>query len=437
MTEPNTVAIDALRFDPLNPRTISDLELAHLSHSLAEFGFVQPVVARRSDNLVIGGHQRIEAARRLGWTEVPVLWWEGNDRAARALNLALNKIQGDWDNARLADVLAELASVESLNEALLGFDTTLTSLAGFDTSEVLALLGSALKAEGQAEDLAAVIRRLSGASSTAARSQVGELWQLGPHRVICGDAQDPEVVHRLCEGLSPGMLFTDPPYNVGYRAETDGAGSASSGRPVGRRKAKLGQIKGDALDDKDHHLLVSSALANASRVLAPGSAVYVCGGTTNTSLYDEVFVHAGLLKASILIWDKGEFAFGRRDYQSQYELIYYGWKRGEGHRFFGGRAQTDIWTIPRDPAAFYVHPTQKPVALAKRAISNSTAPGEAVLDLFGGSGSTVIAAEQTGRRALVVELDPRFIDVILARWEAVSGQEARRSDCAALEVEHA
>ena len=416
--------IKDLVLDPLNPRGMTDTERAELAGSLEQFGFLQPVIARGSDRLVIGGHQRIEAARQLGWTEVPVIWWEGSDQDARALNLALNKIQGSWDEAKLADVLAELAGVESLQEALRGFDTTETALAGFDEREVLAALEAKLGDGPPAEDLTALAGALVRAPDRSASAQPGVFYELGPHRLLCGDARDLEAVRRLIGVAEPAMLWTDPPYGVNYSAEGS-RGAASSGRPAGRRDRPLGSIAGDDLEPEAHAGLVTAALCNAAAVLAPGSAVYVCGGTSTTTLYDAAFADAGLAKSSIVVWDKGRFAFGRRDYQSQYELVYYGWKRGARHRFFGGRAQSDIWLVPTDAAAGYVHPTQKPVALAERAIRNSSGAGDTVLDLFGGSGSSLIAAEQAGRRAFLLELDPLYVDVIVGRWEAFTGLRAR------------
>ena len=418
------VGIADLRLDDLNPRRIAPQELAKLRRSLQEFGMVQPIVARRSDQLVIGGHQRLQAAIAEGWSEVPVIWWEGSDKQARALNLALNKISGQWDEAKLATVLSELADVESLSDALLGFETTWTSLAGFDTREVLAALDNELGSGQNVEDLAALAANLLG-QRPEPKAQPGDLFALGPHRLLCGDARDEAAVTRLCQASAPSLLFCDPPYGVSYSAETVGKRKASSGRTTGRVRRPLGQIVEDDLEPPEHLSLITAALKNAVAVLSVGSGVYVCGGTSTTSVYDTAFKEAGLVKSSIIIWDKGEFSLGRKDYQSQFELIYYGWPRGGAHRFFGGRAQADIWLIPRDATASYVHPTQKPVALAERAMRNSTLGGEAVLDLFGGSGSTLIAAERCGRKALLLELDPRYIETTIARWEAYTGLHAQ------------
>jgi DNA modification methylase len=418
------VPIESLNPDPLNPRVMPPSGMAALVRSIGEFGFVEPLVARPSDRLIIGGHMRFVAAGQLGLTHVPVVWFEGDDKAARALNLALNKIGGAWDEAKLATVLAELADVDSLSSALAGFDPTATTLAGFDESEVLAAIGEHLPSDEREEDLAALARSLVRPAERASLTHLGSGFVLGGHRVVCGDARDGHAVAALCKNTAPTMLSADPPFGVGYSAEGAPGRAASSGRPPGRRDRPLGSIAGDDLDADAHAALVTRALQNAAAVLTPGGAVYVCGGTSTTTLYDAAFEAAGFTKSTIVVWDKGSPTLGRRDYQSEFELIWYGWKRGAAHSFYGDRTQTDIWRIPRDVATTYVHPTQKPVALAERAIRNSSRPGEAVLDLFGGSGSTLIAAERAGRRALVMEIDPHFVDVIVARWEAFTGRRA-------------
>ena len=421
--ETETIAVASLVLDEHNPRTMPAKQLADLRRSLERFGVVEPIVARRSDRLVIGGHQRIEAARALGLEAVPVICWEGSDAEARALNLALNKIDGDWDRTKLAQALADLAAVESFEDALKGFDPALTELAGFDAGEVLAALEAELRGTAPGEDLATLIAGTQPRREPL--SVLGEGYALGRHRLLCADARKGEAVARLCAELTPALLFTDPPYNVDYRAEVDASGRASSGRRTGRRVRPLGPIANDDLSPDDYQGLLEDALTNASAILAPGAPVYVCGGSSTTTAYDAAFAAAGFVKSAIIIWDKGTTTLGRKDYQSHYELIWYGWKAGAAHSFFGTRSECDIWELPRDPSAYYLHPTQKPVALAARAIANSTKPGATVLDLFAGSGTTLTAAEEEGRSALLLERDPAYVDIIVARWEALSGERAQ------------
>ena len=418
------VPLEDLHPDALNPRRISAAERAKLRRSIREFGMVQPVVARRTDHTIIGGHQRYQAARDEGWAQVPVIWWDGPDKQARALNLALNRITGEWDEGKLAEVLADLADVGSLSDALLGFETDLTSLAGFDPKDVLRTL-EALESSGAGEeDLSALASALLDGRQAPIAS-LGDMFALGPHRLICGDSRDRAVLARLTTQVRPDLLFTDPPYGVAYVAEPTGKRAASSGRGSGRHRRPLGPIAEDDLNPEQHSAFITDLSKAAAELLRPGAPIYLCGGTSTTSIYDAAFLNAGFAKSSIIVWDKGSFSFGRKDYQSQYELIYYGWLRGAEHPFMGGRAQSDIWLIPRDPSQHYIHPTQKPVALAQRAIRNSSRAGDAVLDLCGGSGSTLIACEQEARRALIVELDPRYADAIVARWESFTGKKAQ------------
>lgn len=418
------ILISELRRDERNPRSMPEIQRKRLRDSIEAFGFVDPIIVRRSDKLLIGGHQRLTAAEELGLKQVPVVWWEGDDRQARALNLALNQIEGEWEETKLATVLAELAGVESLEQTLRSFDTSLTGLAGFDSKQVLKTLAAGLKSQSAAEDLASLASRDPGRSDTPALAKAGDLFHLGAHRLLCGDSSDVGALKRLCHDDRPSLLFSDPRYNASYSADA-ASGRNPFGRTSGRKARPLGEIANDQLSATDFGGFVSCVLRNAVTVLEPAASVYLCGGTSTTAAYDAAFESAGLVKASVIVWDKIDFTVGRRDYQSQFELLYYGWPKGRRHRFFGGRSQSDIWTIPRDAAASYLHSTQKPVALAARAMRNSTLPGEAVLDMFGGSGSTLIAAQQSGRRAFLMELEPRFVDVAIARWQALTGDRAR------------
>jgi DNA modification methylase len=413
------IPLASLRPDPANTNTMDAAEMAKLVRSLERFSFVDPIIVRESDGKVLGGNQRLEAARQLGLATLPVIYWEGSDEEFRVLSLALNKIHGHFDEALLAKTLADLADVGSIQEALRGFDTEFTALAGFDENEVLRLLGEHLNDTSAGENLAALVGP-SETSPPATSTTLGDGFELGGHRVLCGDALDSDTVAALVGDSVVATVFTDPPYGVAYKPPAGRSGRQPRQRDWQRRHA----IANDDLSQEQHRAFMTAALRNVANALAPGRAIYVCGGYSTTTVYDAAFESAGLSKSGIIVWDKGEVTLGRKDYASRYELIWYGWKPGAAHRFFGPKTESDIWGIPRDPAAFYLHPTQKPVALAARAIKNSTQPGETVLDLFGGSGSTLIAAHQLGRRALVLELDPHHIDTIVARWEALSGAKA-------------
>jgi DNA modification methylase len=396
------VPIDQLRPDPANPRRIGDAELDALERSLRQFGFVQPVLARREDGVVVGGHQRLVAARRLGLTTVPVIWLDLPVEQARLLGLALNKISGSWDEQLLARLLAEL-------QAGTGVDL---SLSGFDEDEVQALLRS-LDARERRErveqfDLETALEE----ATRAPRSKPGELWILGPHRLLCGDATRASDLERVLAGHQASMTFTDPPYNVDL------------GHHGGhQRGAKRRSIANDALDPVAWEGFVRASSRNLLAVT--DGALYVCMSSKELPLVSRVLAEEGGHWSDTLIWAKDRFVLGRADYQRAYEPIWYGWREGAEHHWCGDRDQGDVWSIAR-PAEAPLHPVMKPLALMERAMANSSPEGALVLDVFLGSGSTLIAAERTGRVCAGIELDPVYVDVSLARWERFSGQAAVR-----------
>jgi len=396
------VAIDLLRPDPANPRRIGDEELDSLERSIREFGFVQPVLARREDGTVIGGHQRLVAARRLGLTTVPVTYLDLSIEQARLLNLALNKISGSWDEQLLARLLADLQTSVDL------------SLSGFGEDEIRDLLRSLEtreKAE-RSEDF-----DLDSALEDAARghrSKPGDLWALGEHRLLCGDATKPEDVERLLGGTRAAMAFTDPPYNVSL--------GDHGGQQRGSRRRR---IANDSMDPIAWEVFVR---AWARTLLASvEGAIYCCMSSKEMPLLSRVLAEEGGHWSDTIIWRKDRFVLGRADYQRAYEPIWFGWREGSSHDWCGDRDQDDVWEINR-PSDAPLHPTMKPLPLMERAISNSSKPGDLVLDLFASSGSTLIACERTGRRCAALELDPRYADVVLTRWERFSGSVAERLD---------
>ena len=398
------VPIDLLRPDPANPRRISEDELDALERSLRQFGFVQPVLARREDQTVIGGHQRLVAARRLGLTSVPVTWLDVSTEQARLLGLALNRISGSWDEQLLARLLGELQTGAAVD----------LSLSGFGEDEIADLLRS-LEAREKRErpesfDLDAALE----AATREPRTKPGELWALGEHRLLCGDATDPVVLDRLLGGRRAAMAFTDPPYNVSL------GDHGGQGRDSRRRR-----IANDSLEPAAWEAFVRAWAANLLRVV--DGALYVCMSSKEWPTVSRILAEEGGHWSDTIIWAKDRFVLGRADYQRGYEPLWYGWREGASHHWCGDRDQGDVWQIAR-PADAPLHPTMKPLTLMERAISNSSRSGEPVLDPFAGSGSTLIACERTGRVGLGMELDPRYADVILARWEAFSGQVAERVD---------
>ena len=396
------VPIDELRPDPANPRRISTEQLEALTRSLKEYGFVQPVLARREDKTVIGGHQRLLAARRLGYREVPVIFLDLTLEQARVLNLGLNKISGDWDQELLARLLADLKPVSEIDLALTGFseDELAKLLKSLDLREK--------KERAEDFDLDAALE----AARAAPRAQRGEIWALGDHRLVCGDACDAGDVGRLFLGKKAAMCFTDPPYNVGL--------GDHGGQQRGQRRRR---IQNDALPPEQWEHFVRGwsrgLLANVD------GAIYVCMSTKEWPLVSRVLAEEGGHWSDTIVWAKDRFVLGRADYQRQYEPVWFGWREGSSHYWCGDRDQGDVWKIDR-PSDSDLHPTMKPLALVERAIENSSRPGDVVCDLFLGSGSSLIACERTGRVCYGMELEPRYVDVAVLRWEAFTGGKAER-----------
>ena len=398
------VQIDKLQPDPANPRRIADDELESLTRSLRQFGFVQPVLARREDHVVIGGHQRLVAARRLGWATVPVTWLDVSLEDARVLGLALNKISGSWDDQLLARLLGDLRTSGAAD----------LSLSGFAEDEVSKLLKGLVRRERQERPEQFDLDTALDAATREPRTKAGDVWRLGDHRLACGDATVGADVARLLGGKRPAMAFTDPPYNVSL--------GDHGGQP---RSSRRRRIANDALDPTAWEAFCRGWI----RLLVESvdGAIYCAMSSKELPLMSRVFAEEGGHWSDTIIWAKDRFVLGRADYQRSYEPIWYGWREGSAHLWCGDRDQGDVWTIAR-PAEAPLHPVMKPLGLMERAISNSSVEGDAVLDPFLGSGSTLIAAERTGRACLGLELDPRYCDVSLARWEAFTGEQAARVD---------
>jgi DNA modification methylase len=398
------VSIDALHADPANPRRISEAELESLSRSLHQFGFVDPVLARRADRVVIGGHQRLVAARRLGLKTVPAIFLDLDQEKARLLNLALNRISGEWDADLLARLLSDLADSATADLSLTGFgeDELKQVLRGLDRRE--------RRERPESFDLDAALQE----ARSLGRVKPGELWALGEHRLLCGDATAAQAVERLLAGGRAGMAFTDPPYNVGL--------GDHGGQQPGRSRRRL---RNDSLDPERWQAFCAAWAANL--LGSVDGAVYVCMSSKEWPTMAAALAAAGGHWSDTIIWAKDRFVLGRSDYQRQYEPIWYGWREGARRFWCGDRDQGDLWRVDR-PAVSESHPTVKPLALVERALENSSRPGDRVLDLFLGSGSTLVAAERTGRRCYGLELDPAYASVALARLEAFTGEEAERLD---------
>ncbi|MCE5277184.1 MAG: DNA modification methylase [Planctomycetaceae bacterium] len=437
-----------------NPRTIDQASLKRLAALLDSHGFVDPLIARREDRLVIGGHQRLKAnaIRQYPDELVPVVFLEGlSDAKAKALNIALNnqEAQGTFDPAMLAGVLKDIDS------ACLGID--MTSVTGFTDAEIQKVLR--LAGDPDVHQDAAPL------PPDKATTLPGDLWTLGEHRLLCGDSSSVEDLDRLMGGSTVHLVNTDPPYNVKVEPRSNNAIAAGlssfEGDGLSQRKflnktcrvgdlthhqqsdvsrnglprathdklrAKDRPLMNDFVSDEAFDAMLKAWFGNITRVLEPGRGFYIWGGYSNIANYPPALVEAGLYFSQMIIWDKQHPVMTRKDYMGCHEWCFYGWKEGAAHRFYGPANEQDIWQVKKVSPQKMVHLTEKPVELAARAVRNSSLPGENVLDLFGGSGSTLIACEQTGRRAFLMELDPLYCDVIVQRWEALSGQKAQRGN---------
>lgn len=393
--------IDELRPDPAHPRRMNDREIEALTRSIRARGFVRPILVRKGDRVVIDGHQCLVVGRRLGLKTVPVILLDVGPAEARVIGLAMNRITGEWDQELLGRLLQELNEHTELD----------LTLSGFDEDESTRLIRN-LDARERRERIETFDLDAALEATTVTRTQPGDLWLMGDHRVLCGDSIDREVVSRLLTGEPAAMAFTDPPYNVDY-------GNHGGQQRDGHRRP----ILNDAMQPEEWRTFCEGWATNLLRNV--DGAIYVCMATKEWGTLSAVLAQAGAHWSDTIIWDKQQPTLGRADYQRRYEPIWYGWREGVKHRWLGGRDQHDVWPIAK-PSASPLHPTMKPIELVERAIENSSEPGSTVLDLFLGSGTTLIAAERTGRRCRAVELDRRHVDVAVARWEAFTGRAATR-----------
>jgi DNA modification methylase len=372
-----------------NARTHSPQQIQQIAKSIAEFGFTNPILVDSQDG-IIAGHARLLAARQLGRSEVPVIVLSHLSEAQkRAYILADNRLALDagWDDEILR---AELEALEAE-----GFDL---NLVGFEADELKALLEDE-PSYGDEDD--------APAPTVIPVSRAGEVWILGSHRILCGDALDPSHLDLVLAGDAADMVFTDAPYGVAYS-------------PVSKQAHR--PIANDNLGDGFEPFLYQ-ACVNMLGVTRGG--VYICMSSSQLHLLHQAFCKAGGHWSTFIIWAKDLFTLGRSDYQRQYECILYGWKQGATRHWSGARNQGDLWCFDK-PRHNDLHPTMKPVELIERAITNSSQPGGIVLDVFAGSGSTLIACEKTKRRARLIEIDPIYIDVTIRRWQDYTGGVARR-----------
>lgn len=429
-------------YNPRKQLTPEDPEYLSIKNSIQEFGYADPIVIN-ADGTIIKGHQRRTVMLDLGYTEADVIVLDISDKAKeKALNIALNKITGRWDENLLKDILIELD--------LDGYDFSVTGFQRNDLEDLIQLLDVPMAANDDEFDPDAV-----KAEIVEPESRPGTIWQLGRHRLMCGDATDPASIAALLDGAKLDLVITDPPYNVDYGEKVE---YLRNYRKQGHRFND--DIENDTMGDTNFYSFLLSAFQNMQDVMRPGAVIYIFHADTQGLNFRQAFTAAGIKLAQVLIWEKGHFVLGRQDYQWRHEPILYGWKEGAAHYFIKDHTQDtvlledepdlknmkkqellalidgifreykDLTTVhfEKKPARNALHPTMKPIPLVGRLMNNSSKPAWTVGDFFAGSGTTLMAAEQLGRTAYAMELDERNTDVIVKRWEAFTDKKAVRID---------
>jgi DNA modification methylase len=375
-----------------NSRTHSDEQVAQIAASIKEFGFNNPVLVDK-DDVIIAGHGRVMAARKCGLMEVPCIrLGHLTETQRKAYVIADNRLalNAGWDN--------ELLTIE-LNE-LLADDFALDIL-GFDSDELKALLDPVTPTEGLTDEDAVP------ETPEEPKTKPGDIYRLGRHRLMCGDSTSIDALEKLCDGQLVDMWLTDPPYNVAYEGKTKDALT----------------IKNDSMDDDQFRQFLRDSYTAADMVMKPGAVFYIWHADSEGYNFRGAAKDAGWTVRQCLIWKKSTMVMGRQDYHWKHEPCLYGWKDGAGHLWAADRKQTTILEFDK-PSRNGEHPTMKPVGLFEYQMLNNTKGGDIVLDSFGGSGTTLIAAEKNGRFARIMELDPKYCDVIVKRWEDFTGQKA-------------
>lgn len=371
-----------------NPRN-NDGAVDAVAESIKQFGFKVPIVIDR-DNVIVAGHTRLKAARKIGLEKVPCIVADDlTPEQIKAYRLADNKTAelADWDFSALEIELAELES---------DFDM---SAFGFDISDF--------------EDIHEItedeVPEVDEENEPICKT--GDIWNLGKHRLMCGDSTNVSDVEKLMNGDKADLLLTDPPYNVAYEGGT---------------KEKL-KIENDDMSDEEFQEFLISAFENSNIVMKDGASFYIWHSDSEGFNFRSACKNTGWKIRQCLIWVKNSIVLGRQDYQWKHEPCLYGWKDGAAHYFVDDRTQSTVWEFNK-PLRNIEHPTMKPVDLIARAINNSSRSDNIVLDIFGGSGTTLIACEQLNRKCYMMELDPKYCDVIIKRWENLTGEKAVKID---------
>lgn len=371
-------------YNPRKKLKPGDKEYEKIKNSITEFGYVDPVIVN-TDFTIIGGHQRVTVLEALGYEEIDCIVIEIDKQKEKALNIALNKITGEWNKELLADLIQDLQDSD--------FDVSFT---GFEPPEIEQLFNAVHNKDIKEDefDVDAELKK-------PAISKKNDIWLLGNHRLICGDSTIPGTYELLMEGKKANLVVTDPPYNVNYEAEA-------------------GTIQNDNLKDEDFYKFLFAAFVNMEANMEKEASIYVFHADTEGLNFRKAFKAAGFYLSGTCIWKKQSLVLGRSPYQWQHEPILFGWKLGGKHLWYSDRKQSTIWEFDR-PSKNALHPTMKPINLVSYPITNSCMSNCIVLDPFGGSGSTLMACEQTNRICRTIELDEKYSDVIVHRYMEFKG----------------
>ena len=373
--------INPAKYNPRKDLKSGDPAYEKLKRSMTEFGYVEPIIWNEETGNIVGGHQRYKVLVAEGHTEVECVIVKMSPEREKALNVALNKVTGDWEFEALADLIKDLETQD--------FDVTLT---GFDAAEIEDLFSQVHDKDAKDDDY-----DVNKALEEAAFVEPGDVWLLGRHRLLCGDATKPEDVERLMDGKKANLVLTDPPYNVDFES------------------ANGLKIQNDKQDNDTFYSFLLAAFKNMAEHTAPGGSIYVFHADTEGLNFRKAFIEAGFHLSGVCIWKKNSLVLGRSPYNWIHEPILFGWLRGGKHKWFTGRSETTVWNYDK-PKKNGEHPTMKPVPLLCYPIKNSSQVNGIVIDLFGGSGSTLIACEQIDRIAYTLELDPKYATVIVKRF---------------------
>jgi DNA modification methylase len=383
----NTAELLPAEYNPRKDLKPGDAEYEKLKRSIEQFGYVEPVIWNKVTSRVVGGHQRLKVLLDMGMTEVDCVVVELDDEKEKALNIALNKISGEWDKDKLALLIADLQGAD--------FDVSLT---GFEPAEIDDIFKESTKDKIHDDDF-----DVDAELEKAAMCKSGDVWTLGRHRLVCGDSTKAETYDMLMNGVKANLVVTDPPYNVNYEG---GTGL---------------KIKNDNMANDQFYQFLLDSFTNMERCMAEDASIYVFHADTEGLNFRRAFSDAGFKLSSCCIWKKQSLVLGRSPYQWRHEPVLFGWKKKGTHQWYTGRKESTIWEFDK-PKKNGDHPTMKPIALLAYPILNSSMSNTVVLDPFGGSGSTLIACEQSDRICFTIELDEKYCDVIVKRYYQYSSE---------------